>query len=729
MERKVNILEPLQLNKVKNREVSPLARGKSPAMRVVQVTPLQQQQLGSYLMEKCLGAGAYGEVYMATNLKTGEKAAVKKMEKAPEIYPEVVRETDIIYNIGTHPFCVKFVEKLETKSHVFLVMSFAAGGDLYEFVFPEVPEDAKGESLPRSLDEPKSLQLFCKILLGLEHLHKKNIVHGDIKLENVFLDSHGEPLLGDFGLARYFESGTKTYFAQGTLHYCAPESILQKDIEGPEVDIWSMGIMLYIMLFGRYPFYGATEVDVLRAIAYGPLRLNFKGAGPETCDLLRRLLHKEPSKRATTEQIKKHPAVEEIFASLEKEFQTNPDYVIKEPVSDFANDITTARREATPTRGMGEGRRGRDPTPKVQLAVAPTSSLAGERKGRSKKSKSPRDKRKTRSKSRSKSRSRSRSRSRKGRSLSVSKSKLERSPKDEKGDKPKEEKAVSISEPKDDKGSEEKVVSINEDLNEKMIVSLGRRGSSEDKDKTVFKKSPRKASKSPRQIFRRKRASSMDGHSSIVRDHQPPPTSSNVTRDDSGEATSSSAFPGIPVHTATDKMRFLESAGSNSQRKMASSLDRTAFSSITQGETKQEEVKQEETKQPANSKLRRVKSPDFVPKLNMEKLVVEAQALHTSRVTDLTSRGIPDSPFLPTPKSRKIDLEVLLQAQDLVRAPIASLAPPKDFVTAAPAPAPALAPPADATSPAPDSLRQPSASQLLATPPPSPHAETTEGSP
>lgn len=163
MARKVNILEPLQLNKVKNREVSPLARGKSPGMRVVQVTPLQQQQLGSYLLEKCLGAGAYGEVYMATNLRTGEKAAVKKMEKAPEIYPEVVRETDVIYNLGTHPFCVKFVEKLETKSHVFLVMSFAPGGDLYEFVFPEVPEDAKGESLPRSLDERKSLHLFCKV--------------------------------------------------------------------------------------------------------------------------------------------------------------------------------------------------------------------------------------------------------------------------------------------------------------------------------------------------------------------------------------------------------------------------------------------------------------------------------------------------------------------------------------------------------------------------------------
>ena len=187
-------------------------------------------------------------------------------------------------------------------------MDYAENGDLFSFCFDRDDVTA--------LSEQTALRFFVQVLLGLQHMHSTGIVHSDIKLENIFLDGEVDVLLGDFGLSRYFNPFKKSVFQHGTIHYAAPETFVGDPVFGPEIDMWSAGVVLYCMLHGRFPFFGDSDTDLIVNICTAQPIIDDKISGPVR-NLIRNLLKKSPTSRYSMDMVREHPAVRELFVEGE----------------------------------------------------------------------------------------------------------------------------------------------------------------------------------------------------------------------------------------------------------------------------------------------------------------------------------------------------------------------------------------------------------------------------
>lgn len=154
----------------------------------------------------------------------------------------VIREIKILKAIK-HPNVIKLYEIIETKSNIYLIMEFASGGELFDYI---VKKDR--------LSERESFKFYSQIIAGIEFLHSRHIAHRDIKPENLLLDSNKNLKIVDFGLSNTYKPGELLQTACGSPCYAAPEMIGGKSYNGIEVDIWSSGVTLYAMLCGYLPF-------------------------------------------------------------------------------------------------------------------------------------------------------------------------------------------------------------------------------------------------------------------------------------------------------------------------------------------------------------------------------------------------------------------------------------------------------------------------------------------
>ena len=136
-------------------------------------------------------------------------------------------------------------EVIATESYIWIVSELCSGGELFDYL---------AEKNPARLDEDETRVLFGQLCLAVHYLHEKGIVHRDLKLENILLDERCRVKLGDFGFTREYERGTYLETFCGTTGYASPEMLMGKKYMGPEVDIWSMGIILYCLLTGTLPF-------------------------------------------------------------------------------------------------------------------------------------------------------------------------------------------------------------------------------------------------------------------------------------------------------------------------------------------------------------------------------------------------------------------------------------------------------------------------------------------
>lgn len=199
-----------------------------------------------YSIGKILGTGAYATVRVATTLDCNQKeVAVKLVNKssAPQdvLHKFLPREIDILKKIH-HPNVVKLLDVIQTENFVCLVMEYAQGGDLLDFI-----------NARRNLSNHLARKLFLDLILGVEACHSMQIVHRDLKCENLLIDSQQKLIISDFGFARQHE-GQRFETYCGSYAYAAPEVILGEPYIGTGAYIWSMGVILYAMVVGRLPF-------------------------------------------------------------------------------------------------------------------------------------------------------------------------------------------------------------------------------------------------------------------------------------------------------------------------------------------------------------------------------------------------------------------------------------------------------------------------------------------
>merc|ERR1711907_242517 len=264
------------------------------------------KQVGNYEIGHPLGEGQFGKVKEAVDLETGLRCAVKIIRKAAiktgkDV--ETVKKEVQFMKMLDHQHIVKMYDTLEDAEKLYLVIELASGGDLFDKIVNM-----------GGFDEQTARAYFNQLMSGLEHCHNKGIVHRDLKPENLLLGSNELLKISDFGLSNILMTPAQMLQTHcGSEKYAAPEIMQNTDpYAGFPVDIWSCGVILYIMVGGAFPFVEATfSCDLYVSLTQG----NFKWPKqftPELVDLLSRMFTIDPAKRITLPEIKQHPWVNNL---------------------------------------------------------------------------------------------------------------------------------------------------------------------------------------------------------------------------------------------------------------------------------------------------------------------------------------------------------------------------------------------------------------------------------
>lgn len=262
----------------------------------------------TYTLSKELGRGQFGVTYLCTHNKTGELYACKSIAKrklmCKEDIEDVKREIQIMHHLSGIENIVELKGVFEDKHHVHLVMELCAGGELFDRII------AKGHYSERAAAE------LCRTIVNVVHrCHNLGVFHRDLKPENFLLANKDEnaPLKAtDFGLSVFFKPGDVFKDIVGSAYYVAPEVLLRR--YGPEADVWSAGVIVYILLCGVPPFWAETEQGIFDAVLRGTIDFNadpWPKISGGAKDLVKKMLKQDPKERLTTQQVLNHPWMKE----------------------------------------------------------------------------------------------------------------------------------------------------------------------------------------------------------------------------------------------------------------------------------------------------------------------------------------------------------------------------------------------------------------------------------
>ncbi|XP_007904585.1 SNF-related serine/threonine-protein kinase [Callorhinchus milii] len=254
---------------------------------------------GLYDLDKTLGRGHFAVVKLARHVFTGEKVAVKVIDKTKldsvatgHLFQEVR-----CMKLVQHPNIVRLYEVIDTQTKLYLILELGDGGDMFDYIMKH--EDGLSEELAK--------KYFAQIVHAISYCHKLHVVHRDLKPENVvFFEQQGIVKLTDFGFSNKFQPGKKLTTSCGSLAYSAPEILLGDEYDAPAVDIWSLGVILFMLVCGQPPFQEANDSETLTMI------MDCKYTVPthvskECKDLINRMLQRDPKRRASLEEIENHP--------------------------------------------------------------------------------------------------------------------------------------------------------------------------------------------------------------------------------------------------------------------------------------------------------------------------------------------------------------------------------------------------------------------------------------
>ncbi|XP_052469537.1 MAP/microtubule affinity-regulating kinase 3 isoform X4 [Carassius gibelio] len=276
---------------VTSRSVRSSGRNRNSGSGLDDVHPL----IGNYRLLKTIGKGNFAKVKLARHILTGSEVAIKIIDKTqlnPTSLQKLSREVTIMKNLN-HPNIVKLFEVIETEKTLFLVMEYASGGEVFDYLV------AHGR-----MKEKEARAKFRQIVSAVQYCHQKHIVHRDLKAENLLLDADMNIKIADFGFSNEFMVGNKLDTFCGSPPYAAPELFQGKKYDGPEVDVWSLGVILYTLVSGSLPFDGQNLKELRERVLRGKYRIPFY-MSTDCENLLKRFLVLNPAKRGTLEQIMK----------------------------------------------------------------------------------------------------------------------------------------------------------------------------------------------------------------------------------------------------------------------------------------------------------------------------------------------------------------------------------------------------------------------------------------
>ncbi|XP_060610214.2 serine/threonine-protein kinase MARK1 isoform X2 [Anolis sagrei] len=255
----------------------------------------EHPHIGNYRLLKTIGKGNFAKVKLARHVLTGREVAVKIIDKTqlnPTSLQKLFREVRIM-KILNHPNIVKLFEVIETEKTLYLVMEYASGGEVFDYLV------AHGR-----MKEKEARAKFRQIVSAVQYCHQKCIVHRDLKAENLLLDGDMNIKIADFGFSNEFTLGNKLDTFCGSPPYAAPELFQGKKYDGPEVDVWSLGVILYTLVSGSLPFDGQNLKELRERVLRGKYRIPFY-MSTDCENLLKKLLVLNPVKRGSLEQIMK----------------------------------------------------------------------------------------------------------------------------------------------------------------------------------------------------------------------------------------------------------------------------------------------------------------------------------------------------------------------------------------------------------------------------------------
>ncbi|XP_051935138.1 serine/threonine-protein kinase SIK2 [Hippocampus zosterae] len=253
-------------------------------------------RVGFYDIERTLGKGNFAVVKLARHRITKTEVAIKIIDKTQldaVNLEKIYREVQIMKMLD-HPHIIKLYQVMETKNMLYLVTEYAKNGEIFDYLAKH-----------GRLSEMEARRKFWQILSAVEYCHNRKIVHRDLKAENLLLDGHMNIKIADFGFGNFFQPGTPLATWCGSPPYAAPEIFEGLQYEGPQLDIWSMGVVLYVLVCGALPFDGPTLPVLRQRVLEGRFRIPYFMT--EDCEhLIRRMLVLDPSKRLSVAQIKEH---------------------------------------------------------------------------------------------------------------------------------------------------------------------------------------------------------------------------------------------------------------------------------------------------------------------------------------------------------------------------------------------------------------------------------------
>jgi len=266
--------------------------------------------IGYYSVGKTIGSGGVGSVRKGTHLETGQKFAIKQIDMDEKKKKFIQREI-AISRLLDHPNIVRMYDVIyqDFNKQVYMVFDLVDGGALLDFI---ISHNYLTENLARPF--------FRQILSAVAYCHQNSIAHRDLKIENILIDKKGKVKLIDFGLANLYNPRDFLLTNCGSIYFAAPELLQKLPYVGPEVDMWSMGVILFVMLYGRVPFEDKTLARLYEKIKKGDLRFPAEPQiSKDAENLIRSMLKVDRTERATLEQVMQNKWVNDGYPAPPKD--------------------------------------------------------------------------------------------------------------------------------------------------------------------------------------------------------------------------------------------------------------------------------------------------------------------------------------------------------------------------------------------------------------------------
>ena len=255
-------------------------------------------KIENYHMTKVLGKGSYASVKLATHILTKDKYAIKIYTKCSLLNKQkkntVKNEINILKQLD-HVNIMKLYEVIDTEKYLYLVLEYIKGCSLLDLI---------KKQRDHTLKEKRAINIFHQVVQGIAYCHSKNICHRDIKLENILIKNNDEVKIIDFGFGIKNDINTYNKLLCGTPSYMSPEIVNKKKYIAQYSEVWTLGVLLFVMLYGRFPFKGKNEKDLFMKIKEGDLCLpEDKFISSKVKKLLEKILVVDPKKRPTAQDI------------------------------------------------------------------------------------------------------------------------------------------------------------------------------------------------------------------------------------------------------------------------------------------------------------------------------------------------------------------------------------------------------------------------------------------